>query len=475
MCDYIYYNSPPKSLGYDYPVFGNKGDHYVEGGFPPIATDNPGPGITDMGLTFPPPPNSAYELDSHCRLPRLHRHIYPDIAPIYHSTGPGARPQLAMRLQLTEANIARLEELTEQQQQKENSPPTVTDTESEGLMMKVKSSNNGGAQRTGQQAALEPGLDGPPAYHDLYSTQNPPGDYFNQQPLTERMATNLRITDPASPPQSPPLEVRPQDFLEIDEDNNDGSGQPDYCKICKKTHIPHGGPVRRGGDPKDHFSRLPAWFPRTEKGKPLESFEAVMKELVTLQEYEKYGYPPGKSDPEETWDLHFHDKSRHWSTKHARDWGGWWKCRSTADAPIAEKECVHCHRQKSRAQLEEEARLPPLKVKIQFLREYLDHHSGVQGRKERAVALAMMRRDGIPNYFNKPMSEKERLALMDCRPGIKTSATNRPIGPRLLDDAAKITLMNLDKRSMGEGYGSRVPLNSLRKNEQSFFLNDFEP
>lgn len=465
MCDYIYYNSPPKSLGYDYPVFGNIGDFYVVGGFPPIATDDPGPGISDIGLTFPPPDNSAYELDSHCRLPRLHRHIYPDIAPIYHSTGPGARPQLAMRLQLTEANIARLEELTEQQAM-ENSPPTVTDTESEGLVMNVKSSNNG-AQKT----ALVLGLDGPPAYHDLHNTQDPTGDYFNQQHIVDKMATNLRITDPASPPQSPPLEIRPEDFLEIDEDNNDGSGQPDYCKLCKKTHIPHGG-LRRGSDPKDHFSRLPAWFPRTPKGKPQESFEIVMKELVTLQEYEKYGYPPGKTDPEETWDLHFHDKSRHWSTKHARDWGGWWKCRSTPDAPIAEKECVHCHRQKTRSQLEDEAGLPPLKVKIQFLREYLEHHSAVQGRKERAIALAMMRRDGIPNYFNKPMSEKERLALMNCRPGIETSATRRPIGPRLLDDAAKITLMNLDNKGR-RGEGSRQAT-SLRKNEQSFFLNDYD-
>ncbi|CAG8961135.1 hypothetical protein HYFRA_00002678 [Hymenoscyphus fraxineus] len=432
----------------------NPGDVVMIGGFKPIPTDNPGPGLRSIGQAFPPPTNKCYELDSHCRIPRLHRHIYPELAPIYYSTGPGGLTQpevAAMRLELTAENLARLDNLNADEAEVFD---TSTGTESEGLMMNIKSTKaTPGRGRAGATFGHQSGQ----------GTQKPPG--IEQLYSGENTGSHL-VFGLGSPADRGPLEFTREEREMFNDVQDDGRGQPNHCKICNTTHIPPGGLLRKG-DHHGPFSRLPAWFPRNNKGKPLESLAELIRELIVLEDIEKNGYPPGKSDPHEVWDMHYHEKGRQWSTKHSRDWGGWWKCRSTDDAPHAERECIHCHRPKTRAQMEEQAMAPPLQVKIQYLRDYIDHHSKAIGRKEQAVASAMMRRDGIPAYFNNPLTDDERMALMNWRPGLQTSATNRPIGPRLVEDAAKITAMRLNADAESEG-----SLGNPRTPMRSFFMQD---
>jgi hypothetical protein len=71
MEDYLYYATPPATaLPYMFGEFDNRPREIIRGGFDQIETGLP---KTPRSLfrSFPPPSNSAYEFDSHCRLPRL--------------------------------------------------------------------------------------------------------------------------------------------------------------------------------------------------------------------------------------------------------------------------------------------------------------------------------------------------------------------------------------------------------------------
>lgn len=71
MEDYIYYATPPR-VGSEYKVAEYNGapQEVIRGGFPQNEADRVKT-PPNCFRCFPPPPNAAYELDSHCRLPRL--------------------------------------------------------------------------------------------------------------------------------------------------------------------------------------------------------------------------------------------------------------------------------------------------------------------------------------------------------------------------------------------------------------------
>ncbi|KAK4100869.1 hypothetical protein N658DRAFT_427002 [Parathielavia hyrcaniae] len=77
-----------------------------------------------------------------------------------------------------------------------------------------------------------------------------------------------------------------------------------------------------------------------------------------------------------TWNQHFHQASPHWANELRRTRGGWWNCRSGADAPPAERYCALCHDQPA------QKRQPPsAKERYQHILDEID--AAVEEAKER--------------------------------------------------------------------------------------------
>jgi hypothetical protein len=71
MEDYLYYATPPVAvLPYVFKQYDNKPKKVIRGGFEQIETELPALPRNPF-RSFPPLSNSQYELDTHCRLPRL--------------------------------------------------------------------------------------------------------------------------------------------------------------------------------------------------------------------------------------------------------------------------------------------------------------------------------------------------------------------------------------------------------------------
>jgi hypothetical protein len=245
------------------------------------------------------------------------------------------------------------------------------------------------------------------------------------------------------------------DYFIVPHHNANGIGQPIFCNVCNKTHFPISGPTRDG------IWCLPDWFPKSRHVDPWDAFREVMAYLVQMEESTQKGYQQRKVDSQE-WSLHFHEKGKHWTTEHAQDFGGWWKCRDDKDAPEAERRCIHCHRFKR----EEAApshyskqNPPPFKDQKQLLETYVEHHTKMQGERDKQAALAMLRRDGVPEIYSKPVTYQEQKSLMQPRSKLETSATGRQMGdkllavdPKLLDDPQS------EKSDAGEA-AYKFPLN----------------
>ncbi|KAG9238865.1 hypothetical protein BJ875DRAFT_361243, partial [Amylocarpus encephaloides] len=195
------------------------------------------------------------------------------------------------------------------------------------------------------------------------------------------------------------------DFITAINRTDDASGQLEFCTVCQKNHIPPGAPITLA-DRDTCFSQLPGWFPRNVDGheNPWEAFRQIMNRVVALEEGEQKGYIPKRGDAPLEWSLHFHEKNHEWQTKHARNWGGWWKCRTGQKAPEAERNCKHCHRiltpnGDGDGDDEPGDSAPPLEVQKQFLQEWMDHHFKIQGLHDREMALAKLRSEGIPQFL----------------------------------------------------------------------------
>lgn len=134
----------------------------------------------------------------------------------------------------------------------------------------------------------------------------------------------------------------------------------EYCKVCKEKHIPPGPPITLE-DRDTCGAYLPEWFPLDELvsksksfkicerlliagfsrfDKPWHSYTKMMNEMVRLEEIlQGYGHKPNPDEP--FWDFQFHEYSSKWRTIGKR--GGWWKCRDGEDATDVERECRICH------------------------------------------------------------------------------------------------------------------------------------
>ncbi|RDL35734.1 uncharacterized protein BP5553_06346 [Venustampulla echinocandica] len=211
----------------------------------------------------------------------------------------------------------------------------------------------------------------------------------------------------------PPEEQR-EEFISNINDNEDGGGDMEKCSKCGQFHIIPGSPITLA-DRDTCLSQLPDWFPRefanTTKN-PWDIYIQLLNSIVLVEEVEK-GYNHQKDPTGPEWDLHFHAKGEQWSTLHARDWGGWWKCRSGKNAPDAERKCRHCHRTKT---AEEKKTLlkkkgPSLSVRKQFLQATMERLFKEQGQKDKDAALEMLRRDGIPQYYGPPIDDAAKSEL----------------------------------------------------------------
>jgi hypothetical protein len=443
MEDYMYYATPPPAaLPYKYEEFDNTPKEVIRGGFGKHEADPPHVPHNAF-YCFPPPSNAAYQLDSHCRLPHLHPHIYPELRKTSRSAVQEPSP--------TKIDNAYESDTDSDHTLQNGSIESIYD----GLEMSIR-----GSRGLGLKVALVEGEN-----HLRHSTpdaavkikvtelddpfESAPPDLSNNftknillsQTQAEEM--NHETTNNHDIKRDPRIlrtlttadrdiysaNEQSAEYFNTNHQSGNGSGQPYFCNLCNKTHIPISGPTIDG------IWALPEWFPRSRHSNPWDAFREVMGRLIALEESQKKGYQQRTVNVPE-WDLHFREKSRHWTTKHARDWGGWWKCRGDKDAPEAERSCTHCHR--SNRQEEQPSRYsrqhpPPIQVQKEYLWDYADHHTKMQGERDKQAALAMLRRDGIPQVYSAPITYHEQQALMQPRSKLETNATGRYIGERLLD------------------------------------------
>ncbi|KAF4636382.1 hypothetical protein G7Y89_g1693 [Cudoniella acicularis] len=249
----------------------------------------------------------------------------------------------------------------------------------------------------------------------------------------ELMAQAINFTRPSWVPNAPGIsgELYPEaeqreDFIKNINENKDGAGELEFCSICKQFHIPPGSPLTLG-DRDTCFASLPDWMPRNTVDNPWDRYTRLLNQLVLVEETEKgFGHNLGKP----IWKLHFHEKSPHWSTPHARRWGGWWKCRSGEGAPQVERNCIHCHRspraprtpEEAREREEEARRARPIAEQKQELQGYVESFFKEQGRRDKEAALAMLRENGIPQYLGPLMDEAAREDLIQKREMMRSNS-----------------------------------------------------
>ncbi|EPE31083.1 hypothetical protein GLAREA_04050 [Glarea lozoyensis ATCC 20868] len=440
MEDYLYYATPPRA-GLPQKIenseeLSTKPTRVHIGGFGndvSILTQ----AHRNLFWVFPPPNNAAYEVDSHCRLPHLHPHIYPEFSQNLWSSKENSRDiggDLHNTLQ-------------------RGSSESVFD----GLEMNVRPTHGLGLSDVSQEKEHDnrnPVSDANVTVH-VREVNSPDSDqkYSPQYPVggtlaeAKRRITNHDEKRDKNILKSPENEVYDtREYFDLNYRHSNFSGQPDFCKLCKTNHVPIPGPSGDG------VWSLPDWFPENGHFHPWDACRAVTARLVAVQEAldnTKNGHQKHRDGFAE-WNLHFHEKGRHWTTKHARDWGGWWRCRGDENAPVAERRCTHCHpAPKSSMELKDEERVQfkmasqkqttPLKIQEEYLKHYLEHHSKVKGEIDKKAALAMLRRDGIPQIYGRVSTYQEQQGLMEPRSKLETSATERDLGGRLL--AIDSTLM----------------------------------
>ena len=429
--DYQYYDSRPSAVAHNYEEFGASPAVIVHGGFEKNDADLPQL-PPDIYFCFPPPPSAAYHFDSHLRLPHLHPDIHSEVQP--------ARPSADAAS--TDKIECAIDSDTDSDQTLQHN---FIGNAKDGLEMSIRE-----AQGLGLEAALVEGehQSTPECLAAVKievieleeSYESPPPCFqtslLNQDSLVQEVAGDLSPEFHGNPKEPSTIRdpnvdsgsVHSDGYFMTDHHDN-GTGQPEYCNICNKTHIPIGGPVVNG------IWTLPEWIPNNVSSRSAQdAFTGVMSRLVALEEAQKAGYRPHKVEYP-VWDLHFHEKNKHWTTRHARDWGGWWKCRDDLDAPQAERSCTHCHR--FRRQQERPPRYsrhypPPIEIQKEYLQDYIDHHSKMQGERDKHAALAMLRSEGIPQVLSRSMTYDEQQSMLQPRARLETSATDRSLKQSLL-------------------------------------------
>ncbi|PQE31314.1 hypothetical protein CJF32_00001889 [Rutstroemia sp. NJR-2017a WRK4] len=173
----------------------------------------------------------------------------------------------------------------------------------------------------------------------------------------------------------------------------------EYCQI----HIPPGSPITLP-DRDTCGAHLPGWFPSEGMSRPWIYLSEMLNQLVKLNEIEQgYTHLPNPDKP--IWNFEFHNKDEKWKEIGQYEGkGGWWKCRSGANATAAEKSCKVCHTDESIARDSEiRARRGNMSVarrKAQ-IENWINNLVAEAGKHEKKIACAMICAKGIPQHFGK--------------------------------------------------------------------------
>jgi GGDEF domain-containing protein len=102
----------------------------------------------------------------------------------------------------------------------------------------------------------------------------------------------------------------------------------------------------------------------------------------------------------------------------------------------------------------------PLPIQQAYLQDYLEHQTKMQGEIDKKAALAMLRRDGVPQIYSKASTHQEQQGLMEPRSKLETSATERDIGGRLLAIDSTLMYQHPKKPDTSEEHSADVmPIN----------------
>ncbi|KAE8444490.1 hypothetical protein EG329_000474 [Mollisiaceae sp. DMI_Dod_QoI] len=157
----------------------------------------------------------------------------------------------------------------------------------------------------------------------------------------------------------------------------------EHCKVCDKKHIPPGPPVTLA-DRDTCGSYLPEWFPKDRYTRPWDTYRELINTIAMLESYEK--------DPSAIWDKQLHEADDKWSVL-GRKAGGWWRCRSGADAIEAELWCWQCQRPRTKQQWEQEQQDQRRSNmdRLNLLNEWVAKQMKTVADRDKAIALAMIR------------------------------------------------------------------------------------
>ncbi|KAB8292324.1 hypothetical protein EYC80_008066 [Monilinia laxa] len=187
--------------------------------------------------------------------------------------------------------------------------------------------------------------------------------------------------------------------------NLDEGAQIEYCKKCKERHIPPGSPLTLSE--RDLCGAyLPEWFPSEGVHKPWSNFRQMLNHWVLLCEMEQ-GYTHRENPERPIWNLEFHDTHEKWrQVGRSQGLGGWWKCRRGSRATYAERACRVCT-SKDAVERENESggRRPTTIAEHKAnIEHWVTERIKEGGRRDKEVALAMWRANGIPQHYGPPIS-----------------------------------------------------------------------
>ncbi|TGO17461.1 hypothetical protein BTUL_0017g00410 [Botrytis tulipae] len=229
--------------------------------------------------------------------------------------------------------------------------------------------------------------------------------------IGEMVATEIDFTQKAWVQDDPSCvgEIYTVEELKADFVRNLNEGAPiEYCKKCKKTHIPPGPPITLA-DRDICGAYLPDWFPSEGIHRPWDNFRNMMNDWIIGREIE-LGYDDHKErDPRRNlWNLEFHWDGEEWKQIGRRNGkGGWWKCRKGPRATPAERSCRVCTSSQA-VYRDHEVTAYKLKPSASQSRanieNWITERIKAVGLDDKEAVLAMWRENGILQHYGPPIS-----------------------------------------------------------------------
>lgn len=157
--------------------------------------------------------------------------------------------------------------------------------------------------------------------------------------------------------------------------------------------IPPSDPEAPFLSPRDSIM-VPDWFPvfvnaRRHTSSDPEDFQKRFVDYLTL--VSNLQIACGNSPlPQElalrpVWDKVWHEPSDVWSTPQRRRYGGWWRCRTGAEAPDEEVMCLSCRGQPPISSLPMDQRERQARARLEELERDVQAAMGIVARKDRDI------------------------------------------------------------------------------------------